>query len=82
MVIATTDGAVDLGYSGTQQPIVQNLGPGTLYIGSDPATLLTEGLQLPPDTAYELPTTLNEGATRIYAQAETDDCDVRTMNVG
>lgn len=82
MVIEPTDGAVDLGYSGTQRPIVQNLGPGTLYIGSNSATLLTEGIQVPVDAAYELPAVMIEGAGRLYAQASGDDCDVRTLNVG
>lgn len=82
MVIEPTDGAVNLGYSGTQRPIVQNLGPGILYIGSNSATLLTEGIQVPVNAAYELPATLVEGAGRIYAQASGDDCDVRTLNVG
>lgn len=82
MVIEPTDGAVDLGYTGTQRPIVQNLGPGVLYIGSKSTTLLTEGIQVPVNAAYELPATMVEGAGRLYAQASGDDCDVRTLNVG
>jgi hypothetical protein len=82
MVITTAQGAVDLGYSGTQRPIVQNLGPGVLYIGSTSSNLLTEGIQVPVNAAYELPDVLVGGAGRLYAQASGDSCDVRTLNVG
>ena len=82
MIITVADGAVNLGYSGTQRPLVQNLGPGILYISSSANDLATEGIEIAPDAAYELPATLNEGAQQLYALAVGDDCDVRTLNVG
>jgi hypothetical protein len=64
------------------RPIVQNLGPGTLYLGTSPSNLPTVGIELPEAAVYELPATLVEGAGRIYLRAVGGDCDVRIINVG
>ena len=31
MIIYEEDGAVDTGFTGSQQPIIQNLGPGDIH---------------------------------------------------
>jgi hypothetical protein len=64
------------------RPIVQNLGPGTLYLGTSPSNLASTGLELPEAAVYELPTVLVEGAGKIFLRAIGDDCDVRIINVG
>jgi hypothetical protein len=69
-------------FKASDRPIVQNLGPGTLYLGTSAAGIATKGLELPTLAVYELPATLVEGAGRIYLRAVGDDCDVRIINVG
>lgn len=64
------------------RPIVQNLGPGTLYLGTASADITTKGLKLPVNAVYELPTTLMEGAGAVFLRADGGNCDVRILNVG
>jgi hypothetical protein len=82
MIITTAAGAVNSGYTGTQQPIIQNLGPGDLYIGTASANLTTEGLYLPVGAVYEFPKVVQEGAGAIWLRASGAQCDVRIINVG
>lgn len=82
MIVLTTSGAVNTGYNGTQQPIIQNLGPGILYVGTSSTDLTTNGLRLPVGAVYEFPTVLNEGAGNVWVQADIEQCDVRIINVG
>jgi hypothetical protein len=82
MTLTPAEGAVDSGYSGTQQPVVQNLGPGDLYLGTSSDDLLTEGIQLPPGAVYEWPKVVQEGSGSIWMLADGDDCDIRIINVG
>lgn len=70
------------GFTGTQQPIIQNLGPGNLYIGTSNADLSNNGLYLPAGAVYEFPATLVEGAGTIWLLADVADTDVRIINVG
>lgn len=71
-----------IAFNKNSRPIVQNLGPGTLYLGTSPASLATVGLELPVGAVYELPDTLVEGAGQICLLASGDNCDVRIINVG
>ena len=82
MILTTAAGIVDSGYIGTNQPIIQNLGPGVLYVGPYSTNLSTNGLKLPVNAVYEYPKTLVEGDAKVYIQAIGDSCDVRMMNVG
>lgn len=82
MIINIADGAVDSGFKGSQQPIIQNLGPGNIYIGSDPTDLLNNGLYLPAGAVYEFPATLVDGSGKVYIYTDTDLTDVRVINVG
>lgn len=69
-------------FKGTMQPIIQNLGPGDLYVSTGPADITSRGLWLPINAVYELPTILTEGAGQVWLAADGDDCDVRIINVG
>jgi hypothetical protein len=80
--ITVAQGAYNTGYTATQQPCVQNLGPGTLYLGSTSTNLLTEGIQLPVGAVYEFPAVVQEGAGAVWIQASGGTCDVRLLNVG
>ena len=85
--IDTSDATVMAGYgltafAGNQRPIVQNLGPGTLYLGTGTTSLETVGLKLPINAVYELPEELITGPGRICLRAVDGNCDVRILNVG
>lgn len=82
MVITVAQGAVDSGFSGTTAPVVQNLGPGDLYIYNQSTDVTTKGIYLPPYAVYEFPEVVVEGPGQIFLQALNGDCDVRIMNVG
>ena len=69
-------------FGNSSRPIVQNLGPGILWLGTRNEALETYGLKMPVNAVYELPATLVEGAGQIYLKATEDNCDVRIINVG
>lgn len=77
---ALTNPSVPFGNS--SRPIVQNLGPGTLWLGTGAEALENYGLKLPVNAVYELPATLVEGAGQIFLKATDGNCDVRIINVG
>jgi hypothetical protein len=67
----------------SDRPVVQNLGPGTLYLSTASADIATTGIALPINAVYELPAVLMEGAGRIVLHATgVGGCDVRIINVG
>jgi len=82
MNITVAQGAYDTGFSNSQAPVIQNLGPGTLYVGNTSSNLTTEGLQLPVGAVYEFPAPLAQGAGAVWIQASGSTCDVRILNVG
>jgi hypothetical protein len=80
--ITTAAGATQLSFTGTQMPVIQNLGPGVLYLGATSDNLSTEGIQLPVGAVYEFPRVVQDGAGAVWIQAIGASCDVRTLNVG
>lgn len=82
MEITVAAGVVDSGFTGTTAPVVQNLGPGDLFIYNKNTNVTTEGIYLPPFAVYEFPQVVVEGPGAIYLQALNGTCDVRIMNVG
>jgi hypothetical protein len=87
MIITPAEGAIEAKINGkslaqSSRPIVQNLGPGTLYLGNSDSNLLSEGLKLEPKCVYEVPAPMVEGLVYLYIQAETTSCDVRILQVG
>ena len=80
---ATTMTAAGLrAFKNADRPVIQNLGPGTLYLGTGSADLTTKGLKLPINAVYELPATLMEGVGQVFLRADGGNCDVRIVNVG
>jgi len=69
-------------FKNADRPVIQNLGPGALYLGTGSADLTTKGLKLPINAVYELPATLMEGAGQVFLRADGGNCDVRIVNVG
>jgi hypothetical protein len=82
MILTVAAGAVNTGLTGATAPVIQNLGPGTLYFGPTPDDLLTEGLVLPAGKAYEYPAHLVMGSGALWIQAQEDSCDLRIVLVG
>jgi hypothetical protein len=84
MVIYEVDGSVDTGFSGSQQPIIQNLGPGNIHFGNNNSNLPNDGILLPAGGVYEYPATLVEGSSKVYIQVcmSNISADVRMLNVG
>lgn len=82
MVITVAQGAYNTGYTATQMPVLQNLGPGILYLNTVGTNITTEGLQLPVGAVYEFPKIVQDGAGAVWIQASGGDCDVRILNVG
>jgi hypothetical protein len=80
--ITVAQGAYNTGYTATEMPVIQNLGPGVLYIGATSTNLSTEGLQLPVGAVYEFPRIVQDGAGAVWIQAIGASCDVRMLNVG
>lgn len=63
-------------------PVVQNLGPGNLYVDHDPAVTATTGFKLVPNSVYEWPHDLGQATGVIYAIADAVSTDVRILVVG
>ena len=81
-MIINVGAAVDSGYTGQTAPVVQNLGPGDLYVYNQSTNVTTEGIYLPPFAVYEFPQPIVEGPGAGWLQALGGSCDVRIMNVG
>lgn len=61
--------------------IIQNLGPGVIYIDVDETATTSGGLQIPVDAVYEFPS--NAGAEVEVSVISTEaSTDVRTLIVG
>lgn len=77
---ALTNPSAPFGLS--SRPIVQNLGPGILWLGTGSTDLANLGIKLPVNAVYELPAELAQGPGKIYLLATDANCDVRIINVG
>lgn len=82
MIVTAGAPAVQAPFSPTARPVFQNLGPGTLYFNTSKNNVATEGIKLPVNAVYELPTSLVEGAGEVWFVAVSGNCDVRIVNVG
>lgn len=74
--------AVVLAVTPQQAPVIQNLGPGNLYIDSNPGVTTNSGLKLAVGDTYEYPRDLAEAAGSVYAIADQAATDVRILVVG
>lgn len=77
VTVGTT--AVELPVDVGETPVIQNLGPGVLYLDVRPDVSSDTGLRVPVDTAYEWP---NDITRSVYAVSDTLDADVRVLVVG
>lgn len=65
---------------GRTRPVIQNLGPGDVYIDTEGSVTASSGLKLPVGSVYEFPTagTLDD----IWIVASEAGTDVRVIKVG
>lgn len=84
MIIYEEQGPVDTGFKGSQQPIIQNLGPGDIHFSTNDVDVVNTGIYLPAGAVYEFPATLVEGAGALWVQVcyAGVSADVRIINVG
>ena len=61
-----------------QRPVIQNLGPGTIYLDTDGDVSITDGLQLLPDVTYEFPVSGGDSAG-IWIVSDAANTDVRVI---
>jgi hypothetical protein len=82
MIVVAGQPAVRAPFSRTARPIFQNLGPGNLFFFTSANNVATNGIKLPVNAVYELPTALVLGAGEVWFVAVSENCDVRIVNVG
>lgn len=69
------------GVSGKQRPVIQNLGPGTLYLGEDNTVSTGNGLQLPVGAVFEYASAIAND-TAVWAVSSLAATDVRVLALG
>lgn len=62
------------------RPVIQNLGPGAVYLDTDGDVDETSGLMIPVHAVYEFP---DDGGnnTGIFIMADTEGTDVRVVGM-
>lgn len=71
-----------LGFGGGDTPLIQNLGPGTVYMGRDDTVTVGNGVRLGVGDAYEFPSDLGaSGSSTVYLVSDAAGTDVRYMVV-
>ncbi len=66
----------------SRAPIVQNLGPGTIHMDSDPNVNAESGLRMPPGTVFEFPRAMTLSGGAVWVVADQPNTDLRMMNIG
>lgn len=79
MLVGTS--AVSLGVAQSVTPVIQNLGPGNLYLGNS-AVATSTGFKITPGSAYEFPRHLSYGVGALWAVADQVNTDVRILQIG
>lgn len=62
-------------------PLVQNIGPGTVYFDTRRDVTVGTGFRLAAGAAYEFPRDLNQSGGALFLVADADS-DVRYVEVG
>ncbi len=65
---------------GRQRPVIQNLGPGVIYLDTGGTVTVSTGLRIPVGAVYEFPTSGSEDD--IWIIATEADTDVRVIEIG
>lgn len=80
MTITTTPASLAVDRSDT--PLIQNLGPATVYVGRNQGTLATTGIRLEEGDAVALAANLVEAGGPLYAVTTAGTADVRVLTIG
>lgn len=67
---------------GNHAVIIQNLGPGALYLEHHDKVTVDDGIRLLSGEAYEFSRDIASAGGALFAVADAEDTDVRTMVVG
>lgn len=78
ILVGTT--STQVASNGRIRPVVQNLGPGVVYIDTDGDVDSTSGLQIPVGAVYEFP--LSGGDSNIWLVSTLANTDVRVVGMG
>lgn len=73
--------AVAVPYAGDNILVIQNLGPGALYVDAAATVTSTTGLKLAVNAVYEFPRQLNKGSGEVWVIADAASTDVRILEV-
>ena len=73
--------AVEVTYDPENILAIQNLGPGIVYIDTDPAVTTSSGFKLIVGATYETPRQTDQGSGPFYVISDTAATDVRTLEV-
>lgn len=65
---------------GRARPVIQNLGPGDIYIDTDGDVDADSGLKLVPNAVYEFPT--SGSLSEIWVVATAENTDIRVVGMG
>lgn len=82
MQITVGTAATRLVIPGSNAPVIQNLGPGNLYVDHDSTVTTATGLKLAVGDVYEFPRDLNQGTGECWLVADAANTDVRYLVVG
>lgn len=78
IIVGTTPVQVPGG--GRTRALIQNLGPGNIYLDTEGSVDATSGLRIAPNEGYEFPTA---GASdELWLVADAANTDVRHIRVG
>ena len=77
MNVTTTPAEVVIG-----KDKVPNLGPATVYVGRNQATITTSGIELLEGDALELAAPVFEGGGPLYVATAAGTAEVRVLSVG
>jgi hypothetical protein len=80
MQINPSSGPVRLPFTGADRPLVQNLGPGTVYLGRSATNLVATGIQLEDGDGFEFGTLDNAGG-ELWVIAVGESADVRVIDL-
>lgn len=77
LILGTTSQSIA---STRERPVIQNLGPGNVYIDTDGDVDSSSGLKLVVGAVYEFPT--SGSPSKIYLVADMPSTDVRIIGMG
>lgn len=67
--------------SSRARPVIQNLGPGTVYLDTDGDVDIDSGFQIVTGAVYEFPAPGGR-SKGVWIMADTEDTDVRVVEMG